>query len=228
MGTFLFLSFGLFALGKLRATRDLRLSQPHRSWQPPVRHHLLAQPWGPHGNCISYVMESFSAVPYIWFHKSDIALEWENHWPVVEHVHVCKVKGGVTWGWMEWAAVCAQKDFKPKVHLEQHILFIHGQQPYLQIVLHDPNFMCFSFTWNNPKQLQDNSMQCTDKEPWVVSHGRARSNPSSPQASITGLQYNILGCLLSACLDPFASPQHSSIHVAWFCLNVLKKTCSYG
>lgn len=68
------------------------------------------------------------------------------------------------------------------MHLEQHIMFIHGRQPYLQIVQHDPNFMCFSFTQNNPKQLQDNSMQCTDKEPRVVSHGRARSNPFQPQS----------------------------------------------
>lgn len=40
--------------------------------------------------------------------------------------------------------------------------------------------MCFSFTQNNPKQLQGNSAQCTDKEPWVVSSGRTRSNPFQP------------------------------------------------
>lgn len=74
------------------------------------------------------------------------------------------------------------KNQRCTLHLEQHIMFIHGQQSYLQIVLHDPNFMCFLFTWNNPKQLQDNSMQCTDKEPRVVCHGRARSNPFQPQS----------------------------------------------
>lgn len=67
----------------------------------------------------------------------------------------------------------------------------------------------------------------TKSREWSPMAGREAILPA-PQHPLQDDNDNILGCLLSACLDPFASPQHSSIHVAWFCLNVLKKTCSYG
>lgn len=54
----------------------------------------------------------------------------------------------------------------------------------LKVVACSPNYVCFSFTRNNPKQLRGNS----DKEPQVASSSGARSAPASPRASITGLQ----------------------------------------
>lgn len=86
---------------------------------------------------------------------------------------------------MENMALCAQNEEKNKgapCTLYSTLCFYIDNNPILKIVLRNPNYMCFSFTRNNPKQLQGNSTQCTDKEPRVVSRGRARSNPFQPQS----------------------------------------------
>lgn len=49
-----------------------------------------------------------------------------------------------------------------------------------KVVACSPNYVCFSFTRNHPKQLRGNS----DKEPQVASSSRAGGDP----ASIIGLQ----------------------------------------
>lgn len=80
------------------------------------------------------------------------------------------------------------------------------------VILCNPNSMCSSFTQNNTKQLQGNSAQSTDKEPQVGSSGGKRSAPFRPlKRPLWDYNDNVLGSLLSPCLDPSASPQHNSI-----------------
>lgn len=91
-------------------------------------------------------------------------------------------------------------------------VFFTQTAPSWDAVLCNPNCMCFSFAQNNPKQLQGNSAQRTDKEPRVVSSGRTRSNPFQPRSIHYGItMITVLGSLLSPCSDPSASPQHNSI-----------------
>lgn len=79
------------------------------------------------------------------------------------------------------------------------------------VILCNPNSMCSSFTQNNPKQLQGNSAQSTDKEPQVGSSGGTRSAPFRPlKRPLWDYNDNVLGSLLLPCLDS-ASPQHNSI-----------------
>lgn len=83
-----------------------------------------------------------------------------------------------------YGTVCTQwrKNKSALCTLNSTMCFYMDSKPFLKIVLHNSNYMCFSFTPNNPKQLQGNSTQCTDKEPRVVSRGRARSNPFQPKS----------------------------------------------
>lgn len=80
------------------------------------------------------------------------------------------------------------------------------------VILCNPNCMCFSFTQNNPKQLQGNSAQ--------VHRQRAMSGSQwqDEERSFPALKHplwdyndNVLGSVLSPCLDPSASLQRNSI-----------------
>lgn len=61
---------------------------------------------------------------------------------------------------MEYLALCAENEEKNKggpCTLYTTLCFYMDRNPILKIVLRNPNYMYFSFTY--PKQLQGNSLQ---------------------------------------------------------------------
>lgn len=114
------------------------------------------------------------------------------------HVCMCKEKGHyMRVHHMHYVTQCAEnwgKNVSQSAACTVHapppcsLCFLHTQTaPSWDAVQCNPNCMCFSFTQNNPKQLQGNSAQCTDKEPRVVSSGRTRSNPFQPRSIHYGI-----------------------------------------
>ena len=113
------------------------------------------------------------------------------------------------------------------------------------VILCNPNCMCFSFAQNNPKQLQGNSAQCTDKEPWVVSSGRTWSAPFQPWSIHYGItmitfwaprsrhawihpplsgttpSYNTLFICLATSNFQLDAVWRSNNHILWCCLMVV-------
>lgn len=99
--------------------------------------------------------------------------------------------------------------------------FLHTQTaPSWDAVLCNPNCMCFSFAQNNPKQLQGNSAQRTDKEPRVVSSGRTRSNPFQPRSIHYGITMITFWALCSrhAWIHPLLHSTTPSYNAVFICL----------
>lgn len=87
-------------------------------------------------------------------------------------------------------------------------------------ILCNPNCMCFSFRQNNRNRLEGNSAQSTDKESsGIQRQGEERCFQAlkHPWWDYTD---NVLGSLLSPCLDPSASPPHNStLQYQWLVTN---------
>lgn len=200
------------------------------SFLSPTRCYLPARCCSPQGNFISYMIASSFSLHLV--HTRDIALEWEKYWLVVGYVHVLEVKGGITGG----CTTCTMWHHLQKTNEEKCDLacsrsclpadpacilcfYVHRQH-HPETVFCVILIICFSFIQNNPKQLQGNSMQGTDKELWVVSSGRTRSNPFQPWSihyGITMITFWV-ACSCHAWIHPLLHSTTPSYIAAFICL----------
>jgi len=90
----------------------------------------------------------------------------------------------------------------------------HVHVPPLQIISCNPNWMCFSFTQNNPKQLQGNSAQSSVSQVRAKrgSSSRRKSTPFRPWSILYGITVITLWapCSCHTWL-PFGTAQYNSI-----------------